>query len=151
MDEWLQQLQANLDKAAKDSGQWLAKAVEGAVEETDMVISHTLDDVAKAISPVVEEVNHYVDSGLDATEIFVYQHLTPFIEEATAPINNTVTPYFQSHRACIGCKHYNGSEFGGNMLVCGMHPYGPEEPNCQDWESVWLRKEESSKEESSKE
>jgi hypothetical protein len=36
--------------------------------------------------------------------------------------------------ACIGCRNYNGSMFGGNLLVCGFHPYGWPEGQCPDWE-----------------
>jgi hypothetical protein len=36
--------------------------------------------------------------------------------------------------ACIGCRNYNGSMFGGNLLVCGFHPYGWQEGQCPDWE-----------------
>ncbi len=45
--------------------------------------------------------------------------------------------------ACQGCKHYNGSSYGGNLLICGLHPYGPgdesestQQPtSCEDWEA----------------
>lgn len=37
--------------------------------------------------------------------------------------------------ACQGCRHYHGRIYGGNMLVCGMHPYGVEGDRCGDWES----------------
>jgi hypothetical protein len=36
--------------------------------------------------------------------------------------------------ACVGCRNYNGSMFGGNLLVCGFHPYGWQEGQCPDWE-----------------
>lgn len=44
--------------------------------------------------------------------------------------------------ACKGCKYYDGSTYGGNMLVCGIHPYGPSDESdpvkqptsCEDWE-----------------
>ncbi|MBE9178610.1 hypothetical protein IQ268_08565 [Oculatella sp. LEGE 06141] len=36
--------------------------------------------------------------------------------------------------SCQGCCHYHGRVYGGNMLVCGMHPYGAEEDSCPDWE-----------------
>jgi hypothetical protein len=50
--------------------------------------------------------------------------------------------YYEPHRAatadhqpaCIGCCNYDGSMFGGNLLVCGFHPYGWEEGKCPDWE-----------------
>jgi hypothetical protein len=37
--------------------------------------------------------------------------------------------------ACIGCRNYNGTTFGGNLLVCGFHPYGCQEETCPDWEA----------------
>lgn len=136
MDEWLQQLQASLDEAAQDSGKWLVEVIE----ETDQAVSNAVDEMAEAISPVVIEINQQVEDSLDATEMFIYQRLTPWMEEATAPITNTITPYLQEHHACVGCKYYNGSTHGGNMLVCAMHPYGPEDETCQDWSSVWTAK-----------
>ncbi len=36
--------------------------------------------------------------------------------------------------ACMGCRNYNGTTFGGNLLVCGFHPYGWDGENCPDWE-----------------
>jgi hypothetical protein len=37
--------------------------------------------------------------------------------------------------ACQGCKNYNGSSYGGNLLICGMYPYGCDSDVCPDWES----------------
>jgi hypothetical protein len=37
--------------------------------------------------------------------------------------------------ACRGCCHYHGHTYGGNLLVCAMHPYGVEEAHCPDWQS----------------
>ena len=133
MDEWLQQLQADMDEAAKESGKWLAEVLE----EADQAIHHTVDDLAEAVSPVVFEITQYVQGSLDASELFIQQRLTPWVENAIAPINNTVAPYLQEHHTCIGCEHYDGSSYGGNMLICGMHPYGPEGEICPDWASVW--------------
>jgi hypothetical protein len=36
---------------------------------------------------------------------------------------------------CQGCCHYHGQYYGGNFLVCGMHPYGVESEHCPDWEA----------------
>lgn len=38
------------------------------------------------------------------------------------------------HPACVGCCNYNGTTFGGNLLVCGFHPYGWDGDSCPDWE-----------------
>jgi hypothetical protein len=37
--------------------------------------------------------------------------------------------------ACQGCCHYHGQVYGGNLLVCAMHPYGVEEEVCSDWQA----------------
>ncbi len=33
---------------------------------------------------------------------------------------------------CRECKNLHGQVYGGNLLVCGLHPYGQE--NCPDYE-----------------
>jgi hypothetical protein len=38
--------------------------------------------------------------------------------------------------ACKGCAHYHGRVYGGNMLICAMHPYGVESDRCGDWEAT---------------
>jgi hypothetical protein len=36
--------------------------------------------------------------------------------------------------ACQGCCHYHGQTYGGNLLVCAMHPHGVESDRCPDWQ-----------------
>lgn len=38
--------------------------------------------------------------------------------------------------ACEGCSNYHGEVYGGNLLVCAMHPYGVKEEECAD-HSAW--------------
>jgi hypothetical protein len=40
--------------------------------------------------------------------------------------------------ACRGCHHFHGQIYGGNALICGMHPYGPDTTQCSDWEGIRL-------------
>lgn len=35
---------------------------------------------------------------------------------------------------CHNCAHYHGQSYGHEVLHCGMHPYGPEGNECEDWE-----------------
>ncbi len=37
-------------------------------------------------------------------------------------------------KPCQNCRNYHGQTYGGNFLVCGMHPYGVEGEECGDWE-----------------
>lgn len=41
----------------------------------------------------------------------------------------------QQPSVCQGCRHYHGRVYGGNFLVCAMHPYGAESEHCNDWEA----------------
>lgn len=41
----------------------------------------------------------------------------------------------QQPKVCQGCSHYHGRVYGGNLLVCGMHPYGADGEHCHDWEA----------------
>ena len=36
--------------------------------------------------------------------------------------------------SCQQCKNYHGQRYGENLLVCGMHPYGPGDESCDDFE-----------------
>jgi len=46
-----------------------------------------------------------------------------------------IQPNSNTHPACIGCANYHGRVYNGNLLVCGMHPYGWDDENCPDWEA----------------
>ncbi|MEM9087302.1 MAG: hypothetical protein AAGC93_01020 [Cyanobacteria bacterium P01_F01_bin.53] len=155
MDDWLKQLQEHIHTAARESSDQFAKVSEQtnkAVEEfVEPVVAQWVEDsieaieqVEKAIEPVLEEINDQVDSTLNTGFIFFEQQVAPWIEETTAPITHTVNPWLQNHPACIGCQNYHGIAYGEKMLVCGMHPYGPDDKTCADWESVWASHEDSS-------
>lgn len=40
----------------------------------------------------------------------------------------------QQPNVCQGCRHYHGRSYGGNLLVCAMHPFGADGEHCSDWE-----------------
>lgn len=40
--------------------------------------------------------------------------------------------------ACTGCKHYHGVAYPDAVLICAIHPYGPPESSCPDWET-WIK------------
>jgi len=58
------------------------------------------------------------------------------IPEPTLPdeIEDEIEEKTDQYPACVRCKHFHGEEYGGNFLVCGMHPYGWDDENCPDWE-----------------
>jgi len=43
----------------------------------------------------------------------------------------------EKSRRCEACRYYYGGSPGGNLLVCAIHPNGPESDYCRDWESKY--------------
>lgn len=35
-------------------------------------------------------------------------------------------------QVCRGCCHYHGRTYGGERLICAMHPYGVDQDECGD-------------------
>ncbi|MEL6159125.1 MAG: hypothetical protein AAFR18_07875 [Cyanobacteria bacterium J06627_32] len=148
MDDWLEQLQQSLNEAARESSNWFAEVSQQSNEAIEAWVDGSLEAIEaweKALSPTLNTFNDQVDSAVDAGLLFLDQQVAPRIEEATAPLSNTITPWLQNHPTCIGCRNYHGTAYGDEMLVCGMHPYGPDDQTCADWESVWPKAEEASR------
>lgn len=50
------------------------------------------------------------------------------IESSGATIE---TVYIETIQTCRVCRYY----YGQCDIICALHPYGPEEENCRDWQS----------------
>ncbi|CAN5614846.1 hypothetical protein BH23CYA1_BH23CYA1_07410 [soil metagenome] len=140
MDEWLKQLQTTLDLAAQNSSEWLVEVSQKADQAIEEWVDSSLEvaqEIDQAIAPNLARLGDQIDSALDSGLLFFDEHVASWVEETAAPLTQTVTPWLQNHPTCVGCRNYHGAEYGEEMLVCGMHPYGPEDETCPDWESVW--------------
>lgn len=104
----------------------VAEEVEQSLEEIDQLMAPKLaqwdEELMQWIDPILQAV-----WGIEAT-----------IDRAVEPVTHTVEPWLNQHPVCMGCRHYHGQEYGGNLLVCGMHPYGMEDgsDSCPDKEPV---------------
>jgi hypothetical protein len=88
-------------------------------------VEYCLTEAESAFEAVLDPIWQWLD-GLDRT-----------VEETSRPMLQTLAPAIQNCATCIGCRHYCGETYGGNTLVCAMHPYGAEGETCPDWESTW--------------
>jgi hypothetical protein len=105
-----------------------------------------MTEVVDTFFELTEEISEQVQSTL-LTE--VEQYLQEFSEPNLEgywdfeDVMGDVDPAFpysveatvEKNPACIGCRHYHGQAYGGNLLVCGMHPSGWEDDSCPDWEA----------------
>ncbi|MBV9384898.1 MAG: hypothetical protein JOZ78_00560 [Chroococcidiopsidaceae cyanobacterium CP_BM_ER_R8_30] len=103
---------------------------------TEMV--DTLFEISEEITDqvqtsIVSEIDQYL-SDLAEPLLEVYWELEEVVGDMDQPFPYGVEPTPEEHPACIGCRHYHGQVYGGNLLVCGMHPYGVEAETCPDWQ-----------------
>ncbi|MGF1497513.1 MAG: hypothetical protein ACFB8W_11910 [Elainellaceae cyanobacterium] len=123
------------------------KEVENFFHDTFHDVAETADEFADAMLQITEAMVGQMEEAI-ATEIeqFIDQldqwfppppsHISLGIEvywDDDLPWVETVRPSSDRHPACRGCQHYHGRVYNGELLVCGMHPYGWDGKDCPDW------------------
>jgi hypothetical protein len=148
MEDWQKDLITILETVQSDFEEFcnhLTIAAETAAED----ISEGLDNF---VIEIENTLNREVEDFLEGIDNFVLELLEPLIDqpeelEPTIYLDlnlNTesdfdfdtpkVQPNSQQYSACVGCSNYHGKVYGGNLLVCAIHPYGWDDNNCPDWE-----------------
>ena len=130
-----------MEKWQKDFFEML-ETVTDEVDRFFLGVTEMVESFVELSEEITEQVQNTVITEIDqylhelAEPIFeVYWELEEIVgEDLDQPFPYTVEPTPEEHPACVGCCHYHGHVYGGNLLVCGMHPYGWEEENCPDWE-----------------
>jgi hypothetical protein len=139
MEEW----QTNLTDIVETVASEVEKFFTDVTEAID-VLSVLSEEVAHQVQySIATEVDQFFNDLVQPVLLFndlvqpVLQSYLDF-EQATFesewPIIDSLEPSLQQQPACRGCRHYHGQIYGGNLLICGMHPYGWDEANCPDWE-----------------
>lgn len=136
MENWSEDFVEMLDTIAKEVEHFfadVAKDIDAAIDALVDVSEEFAEQMHTAFaSDFEEQISGFIDPILEAV-----LGLEGAVEEASQPIIHTVDPILNHHTACVGCRHYHGQVYGGTPLVCGMHPYGWEDEQCPDWQSVW--------------
>lgn len=119
---------------------WSKNLIE-AIETVALAVDEFFTELNEVVDTMTEELQQVVTIEIDQRlqEIFepiadLYLELEQLAGNGDLGFTYTVEPNAQSHPACIGCNHYHGQIYSGNLLVCGMHPYGWETQHCPDWE-----------------
>ena len=92
--------------------------------ESDHLFNQINQYLTELLEPIVELYADF-DEDLDANNFdqnSLGQNFVTYLE-----------PDQQTHPACRGCENYHGQVYGGNLLVCAMHPHGVESDQCPDW------------------
>lgn len=125
----------------------LQKEFWAMMESVAVAVEEFIQDVGEAVETIAEGWQQEILTDLDR---LWQEWAEPMLDEEWEieealfaeffqDTDTFTTPYIEptSERlpACRGCQHYHGHRYGGNLLVCGMHPYGWDGDACPDWES----------------
>jgi hypothetical protein len=140
MNDW-ERITVLLQEAAQQGQAFfldLSKDIEKTVDEfvtlTDQmteVFTHQIQGVLdQEIDPMLEPlIQPLVQWSLDFDRQF---------DRMIFPFRQTVEPTLNQHPVCVGCRNYHGQVYNGQMLVCGMHPFGVPQgvESCGDKEAI---------------
>ncbi len=119
----------------------ILETVADEVEQFFVGVTATVDALFELQEEITEQWQNTIASEIeqhlnDLTEPFLeaYWDLEDIVGEAEQSFPYMLDPTLKANPACIGCRHYHGQVYSGNLLVCAMHPYGWEDESCPDWE-----------------
>lgn len=122
----------------------LVEMIETVADEVENFFLE-MNDVVDSFFELTEEITEQIHSSI-ATDIDqylqelaeplleVYWELEDVVGEVDPSFPYAVEPTTEKNPACMGCSNYHGQVYGGNLLVCAMHPHGWDDASCPDWE-----------------
>ena len=132
--DWLKQIET----VAEEMGQLIRETAEAVVETADLMMQIPMAMAERMEEAIATEVEHLLD---EMTSWFpppsVHLSIWSSIEWQSSDLEpwlEMIEPGQAQQNACVGCRHYHGRIYDGNLLVCGMHPYGWKGDRCPDWE-----------------
>ncbi|MDJ0680826.1 MAG: hypothetical protein QNJ18_13285 [Xenococcaceae cyanobacterium MO_167.B52] len=138
----MEDLWQQLEKAAEEVEEFfydLSSTMEFLAEEVGKTLGNLTQEVEEIVVGEIERcVEDLIDTIYDADfeeNGIPWDEMGNLVESEFMDIN-TYQPSIENHPACIGCRHYHGKSYNGNLLVCAMHPYGSENNTCVDWEGL---------------
>jgi hypothetical protein len=129
MEQWQKDLMEMMQTVADE----VERFILGMGEMVDAFFELTEEISEQVQSSIATEVDQYLQDFAEPL-LEVYWELEDVVGDVDPGFPYSVEPSAQQNPACIGCRHYHGQAYGGNLLVCAMHPHGWEGENCPDWE-----------------
>ncbi|AFZ24279.1 hypothetical protein Cylst_2035 [Cylindrospermum stagnale PCC 7417] len=129
MEQWQKDLIEMIETVAGEVDRFfldMGDAVDAFFELTEEIT----EELQKNI---VTEVDQYLQEWAEPI-LEIYWELEEVVTDGDPGFPYEVEATLEKNPACIGCSNYHGQVYGGNLLVCGMHPHGWDDQSCPDWE-----------------
>jgi len=133
--DWVKMLETvtiGVEQFFLETAKEMTEALDAFAEFSEDVVAQIESAIAPEASSLDEELDDWLESIL---QTFVGLEIA--LNEVVEPVSHTLEPMLNEHPACVGCRHYHGQIYSGNVLICAMHPYGWETETCPDWETSW--------------
>ena len=138
MEDWQKDFLTMLETATVEFEQFF--------QDVGEVVDAVADEFGEAFEAFVEEIENTIITEIDQYLDIFFEPIVEIdlelgdipnynvAEENEFSMNPKVKPTSADYVACVGCRHFHGRVYSGNLLVCAMHPYGWDDENCPDWE-----------------
>lgn len=140
MEDWQHEWSNFWEAVSTEVEQWLEGVAKEMNDATDGLIElseEISDQIHQAISPSLDQFDDQLGEWMEPFAV-VLSRMDAILLEAAQPVTQTMEPLLNQHHHCVGCRNYHGQTYGGEMLVCGMHPYGVPEgvEQCPDKDTL---------------
>ena len=120
-----------------------SKGIFELIDSVACMVDEFFLDVTEMVEVFADDLQNTVGVEIDQClqDMFepiaeLYAELEELVGDTEPTFTYPVEPTLEKHPACMGCRHYHGQVYGGNLFVCAMHPYGCETDSCPDWETI---------------
>lgn len=131
--DWIKtfdEISETMEKFFQDASAGIAEVTQAFTDLSETLVEQAQEAIAIEFEQFLDQLDDWISPSV---QVFIGFDLTEgdFLDFTGFPVEPSLT----EHPACIGCAHYHGHIYNGNLLVCGMHPYGWESGDCPDWSS----------------
>ncbi|MBH8555185.1 hypothetical protein I8751_23105 [Nostocaceae cyanobacterium CENA357] len=130
MEQWQKDLTEIIETVADEVELFFL----GMSEMVDAFFDLTEEITEQVHSTFITEVDQYLQDLAEPIFSEAYWDLEDIMSDLDPGFPYEVEPTREQNSACIGCNNYHGQVYGGNLLVCAMHPHGWDDESCPDWE-----------------
>ncbi|HEY9809687.1 MAG TPA: hypothetical protein V6D13_10125 [Halomicronema sp.] len=135
MENWQKDFMEVLEVAANEVEQFFTEITQVADEIIDSFLVFSEEVNEQVQNTIIPELDQFFNELVEpVVEVFFEFERSEDINHADLFVHY-VEPTEEKNSACRGCQNYHGQVYGGNLMVCGMHPYGWDGDSCPDWQS----------------
>jgi hypothetical protein len=141
---------------ASDWERQIAQMMESVTQQSQKFVLDLSKDIEETVDGFVSLADEIADTFTEQIQVVLDQEIDPILDQLIQPLvqwsldfdrevdrlifpfRQTFEPTLNQHPVCVGCKNYHGQVYNGQMLVCGMHPFGVNEgiDSCPDKEAI---------------